>query len=259
MGVKVRRVVILIPTYNEAENIGKLLDELLMRIRRFKAKEFRILVVDDNSPDGTGKIVRGYQKKHKEVVLLSGKKEGLGRAMVRGYKYAMEKLKAEAVVSNEADFAFDFKHLGYMLGKIDEGYDVVVGSRHVGVGKTEGWTVTRRLNHWMANKVFATWVGGVSEVYDHNGAFRAIRVKGVLDQLDWSEMPRGFGFFFYSLYKLTCVTDKFDEFAVIYRFRERGESKVSFNPKYLRTYLRDVGEYARMAFKIRMKKCKMKV
>lgn len=251
------KVVILIPTYNESENIGKLLLDIDKRIKKLKKYSFGVLIVDDNSPDGTGKIVEEFGRKRKYVELLTGTKEGLGVAMVRGYKHAIARMKADVVVTNEADFAFDFKHLPYMLRKIDEGVDVVVGSRHVGVGKTEGWTKSRILNHWVANKLFATWIAGVSEVYDHNGAFRAIRVKGVLDKMNWEKMPRGFGFFFYNMYELTRYTTKFDEFAVTYRFRERGESKVSFNPRYVRTYARDVMEYIRMAFKIRMEKCKI--
>jgi len=251
------KVVILIPTYNESENIGKLLLDIDNRIKKLKKYEFGVLIMDDNSPDGTGEIVEMFKPGLKNLVLLSGKKEGLGRAMARGYKYAITKMRADVVVTNEADFAFDFKHLAYMLKRIDEGVDVVVGSRHVGVGKTEGWTKSRILNHWVANKFFATWIAGVGEVYDHNGAFRAIRVKGVLDKMNWDEMPKGFGFFFYSMYKLTKYTSKFDEFPVTYHFRVRGESKVSFNPKYVRTYARDVMEYARMAFKIRLEKCKI--
>ena len=251
------KVVILIPTYNESENIGKLLLDIDKRIERLKKYEFGVLVVDDNSPDGTGEIVRQFKSKFSDLVLLTGRKEGLGVAMVRGYKNAITKMKADVVITNEADFAFDFKHLPYMLKKIDEGVDVVVGSRHVGVGKTEGWTKSRILNHWVANKLFATWIAGVDEVYDHNGAFRAIRVRGVLDKVNWKKMPKGFGFFFCSLYELTRYTTKFDEFPVTYRFRERGESKVSFNPKYVSTYARDVMEYIRMAFKIRLEKYKI--
>jgi dolichol-phosphate mannosyltransferase len=250
-----KKVVILIPTYNEVENIQKLIPSLEKLLKKHKKYIFKILIVDDRSPDGTGEAVKKLQKNFKNLVLLSGRKEGLGKAMIRGYAYAIKKLQADVIVSNEADFAFDFKHLGYMLKKIDQGADVVVGSRHVGIGKTEGWTLNRRLNHWVANTFFATWVAGVREVYDHNGAYRAIRVKGVLDQLDLKSLPvQGFAFFFYSLYKLTTVTQKFDEFPVIYRFRTNGESKVSFNPKYVRTYIHDIAEYAKLAFAVRMER-----
>lgn len=250
------RVVCIIPTYNERENIGRMLDLMLEIILKEKKDKYAILVVDDNSPDGTGEIVRQYESN--KIILLSGKKRGLGYAMIRGYKYAIEKLKADVVVSNEADFAFDPRKIPFMVDKIKEGNDVIIGSRHVGGGKTKGWTLNRKLNHWIANKLFATWVAGVNRVYDHNGAFRAIRVKGVLDKINLNKLKvKGFGFFSYFLFKLTLVTDKFYEFPIVYSFRARGESKISFNPKYFRTYMRDVSEYIKLSFQIRVEKIKI--
>lgn len=248
-------IVHLIPTYNEKENIGKMIEALQKIASKDKKRKHLVLVVDDNSPDGTQSIVKAHQKKDKSIFLLRGEKHGLGKAMIRGLKYATQKLNADVVIPNEADFAFDPKHIPYMLNKIDKGIDVVVGSRHVGRGRTQGWTRNRKINHWVANKLFATWVAGVREVYDHNGAFRAIKVKGVLNQIDLDKMNiNGFGFFNYFLFKLTQVTDKFHEFPVTYKFRTTGESKVSFNPKYFRTYLRDVAEYIKLSFKIRLEK-----
>jgi len=236
----------MIPTYNEKENITKLLREL-------SAQSFEILIVDDLSPDGTADVVKAFQKKHSNIHLLSHRKEGLGKAMIRGYKYALQKFNPDVIVTNEADFGFSFRHLPKMLAKIKDGYDVVVTSRHVGNGRSEGWTVSRRLNHFLANTFFAGWVAGVDAVKDRNGAMRAVRVKGVLDKLDFNRFPtRGFAFFFFQIYKLSKITDKFYEIPSVFRFRSRGESKVSFNPKYFRTYLADILEYIRLAFAIRL-------
>ncbi len=252
------RVVHVIPTYNEKENIELLLQQLLKIAKSDNKRQHLILVVDDNSPDGTGGLVKQWLKKDKRIYLSSGYKQGLGKAMIRGLKMAMDKLKANVVVPNEADFAFDPKYILPALKKIDQGYDVVVGSRHVGKGKTQGWTINRQINHWVANTLFATWVAGIDEVYDHNGAFRAVRVKGVLDRLNFKNYPTGFGFFCYWLYKLTQVTSKFYELPVTYRFRTRGESKVSFNPRYVGGYLHDVWEYIRLAFTIRRERLNIK-
>ena len=171
--------------------------------------------------------------------------------MARGIKYALNTLKADVVITNEADFAFDPFKIPKLLKKLGEGYDVVIASRHVGEGKTEGWTWERKLNHWIANTFFATWVAGVNEVTDHNGAFRTVRSE-ILRKINWGDMPKGFGFFNYWLYKMIGVTDKVCEIPVTYKFRTKGESKVSFNPKYIWTYLRDVGEYIWVCFKIRL-------
>ena len=262
------RVTIIIPTYNEKENIGDLIIKTFAVVKG-KADDYRILVVDDNSPDGTGSLVKKLQSpakqgqalpdKFKNLYLLDGKKEGVGKAMIRGYRYALEKLGPDIIVSTEADFAYDPKYIPQAVAKIKEGYDVVVGSRHVGIGKTECWTLSRKINHWVANKFFATWVAGVREVYDHNGAFRAIRVNNVLDKVNFRKIKvTGFGFFSYFLFKLTQITDKFHELPVIYRFRKKGESKVSFNPKYFGTYLHDVFEYIILSFKIRLEKINIK-
>ena len=251
------RVTVLIPTYNEKENITKLLNELLQRFKKLPKHTFSILIVDDNSPDGTGKIVKQFSQRYKNIYLLSGKKAGLGKAMIRGYKYALSKLKPDIVVTNEADFGFSFKHLSLMLGKIKQGVDVVVASRHVGDGRSDGWTLNRKLNHFIANTFFAGIVAGVTQVYDKNGAFRAIRVNGVLNKINFDKLPsRGFGFFFYLLYELSKVTDKFFEFPSVFTFRTVGESKVSFNPKYVKTYLGDIAEYIKLAFKIRLERSK---
>lgn len=251
-------VVHIIPTYNEKENIGLFLTALLKIRHRDKKRKHLILVMDDNSPDGTRAIVAEFVKNNRGVIyLLTGRKQGLGRAMIRGLTYAINQLEADVVIPNEADFAFDPKYILPALKKVDEGYDVVVGSRHVGMGSTQGWTLNRKINHWVANTFFATWVAGIREVYDHNGAFRAVRVKGVMDRLNMSNYPTGFGFFCYWLYQLTKVTEKICELPVTYQFRTRGESKISFNPKYFFNYLRDVAEYIRMCFQIRRERISM--
>lgn len=252
------RVTILIPTYNEKENITKLLNQLLTQTRKLRNHKFNIVIVDDRSPDGTGEIIKNFQKKNKNIYLLTGNKNGLGNAMIRGYKYALKKLNPDIVITNEADFGFDFKDMPLMLKKISEGFDVVVASRHVGDGRSDGWNLNRKLNHYVANTFFAKVIAGINEVYDKNGAFRAVRVKGVLDKINWNKFStRGFGFFFHMIYKLSQVTNKFYEFPAVFKFRTRGESKISFNPKYLKTYLRDILEYATLAFKIRFERSKI--
>ncbi len=195
------KVVILIPTYNEKENITRLLKEIIARTNKLKKYSFKILIVDDNSPDGTGDLVKKFRSQHRNVYLLSHKKEGLGKAMVRGYRFTLKKLHPDVVVTNEADFGFSFSLLPKMLKKIAEGFDVVIASRHIGTGRTDGWNTNRKLNHFIANRLFARSIAGVDQVYDKNGAMRAIRVKGVLEKCKFSQFPaRGFSFFFFAAF-----------------------------------------------------------
>lgn len=255
LGMKKTRVVVIVPTYNEKENIGRLITSLTKIGRKIKNHHLLTLIVDDNSPDGTGKIVTKLMAKDKSIFLSTGPKKGLGRAMIRGITYARDKLKADIVVSTEADFAYDNELILFATNKIDEGFDLVVASRHVPGGASQGWTLSRKIHHYLANTVFATWLTGERKVKDHNGAFRAVKVKGVLDKLNLSSINvRGFAFFNYSLFRLTQLTDKIYEFPTTYHFRTRGESKISFNPKYFSTYFRDVWEYIYLCFRIRLEK-----
>lgn len=245
-------VVNLIPTYNEKEIIEKMILKLQELSKKCTDFEFKTLVVDDYSPDGTGLIVEGLAKKHKNLYLLSGPREGLGFSMVRGINYAIKNLKADIIIMNEADFSFNPNLIPQMLNIIKEGQDIVIASRHEKGGKTVGWTFERKLNHWIANYLFATVVAQNRTVNDHNGAFRAVRVKGVLDKLNLDKFNvRGFAFFNYLLFRLTKITNKYSEIPATYKFRRVGESKVSFNPKYANIYIRDVFEYVSVCLRIR--------
>lgn len=251
------RVVNIIPTYNEKENIGIMLDALLDIEKKNPKYKFLHLVADDNSPDGTANVVRRYMKKHKNIYLITGPKKGLGYALLRSYKYAVENLKADVIIPNDADMSFDPYKIPKLLEKIDEGYDVVVASRHVGKGGTEGWSLFRKLNHLVANEIFATYIAGIKEVKDHNGNFKAIRVKGVLDQVDFDKLLekikiRGFVIQTYILYVLSKYTKKFAEVPVVFKFRTRGEAKIG--KKYLKSYLRDTFEYMKLCVLMRLER-----
>ena len=93
----------IIPTYNEKENIAKMIDIINSITERHSTWTSDIIVVDDYSPDGTSSIVKKLQKKYKNVFLLSKKKEGLGKALIKGYDYAVKTLHADVVIPNDAD------------------------------------------------------------------------------------------------------------------------------------------------------------
>lgn len=243
------KVIHIIPTYNEQENIGRMIEEINSIGKIYPQWKNDILIIDDYSPDGTAKVVSGYQKKQHNVHLLLKNKEGLGRALIYGYKYALNKLKADVVIPNDADFQWNPQDYPKLLEKIDDGFDVVVASRHVAGGKVIGWNWFRKLNHDVSNSFLAWWVAGVHEVKDHAGNFKAIRVKNVLDKVALSGMKNaGFSFQLHILYELSKTGAKFTEVPVTFRERRYGESKIGFN----RYYLRDVIEYIRSAIMIRL-------
>lgn len=247
------RIVHIIPTYNEKENIGKMIEMIEKIANDHKNWDNQILVVDDKSPDGTEDIIKEYQKKFPNVHLITKEKEGLGKALIMGYEYAINKLHADVVIPNDADFQWDPNDFPKLVQKIEEGYDVVVASRHVPGGKVIGWNWFRELNHNVSNSILAWWVAGVHEVNDHAGNFKAMRVKNILDKVDLSKMKNaGFSFQLHILYELSKTNAKFIEIPVIFKERRLGKSKIGFN-KY---YVRDIIEYVKNSFIIRAQRSK---
>lgn len=212
-----------------------------------------ILIVDDNSPDGTAEIVRNHQKKNADIHLISKNKEGLGRALITGYDYAIKNLHADIVIPNDADFQWNPEDYPRLVEKITGGYDVAVASRHIGDAKIEGWSWFRKLNHNVSNYLLAWWVAGVKEVHDHAGNFKAIRVKNILERVKLQKMRNaGFSFQLHILYELSKTGAKFIEVPVVFRDRMLGKSKIGFN----RYYIRDVFEYIRSSIVIRYDRSK---
>jgi len=243
----------MVPTYNEKENIPLMLKELDKVAGKLDKYNTLVVVIDDSSPDGTADAAKDVKMKNAVLKISVGKKEGLGKALIRGYKYAIGDLEADFVVSIDADFMFDPHDIVKLMKEIEGGYDVVLGSRHDEYGmKVDGWPMSRYLTHWIANDFFGGLVAGNTVVKDHNANFRAVRVKGILDQINWDQLPtRGYGFLHYMIYEFEIVGAKFKEVKVEMKWREKGESKVSFNPKYIKTFVRDTKEYIWMCLKIR--------
>lgn len=234
------RIVHIIPTYNEKENIGLMIEKLIAIGKKYPLWQTRILIIDDSSPDGTAKIVKNYQSKYPHIYLLSKKKVGLGSALTVGFEFAVKKLHADIVIPNDADFQWDPQDFPRLVQKIEEGYDVAVASRHVEGGKVIEWSMFRRANHEISNTLLAWFIAGVTQVRDHAGNFKAIRVKGVLDRIPLSRMRNvGFSFQLRILYELSKTGATFIEIPVAFHERKRGQSKIGLN----KHYLRDVAEY----------------
>jgi len=240
-----------IPTYNEVENIGTMLQVLDELAKKQSGYRWSVLVVDDNSPDGTAEIAQ-KTKINLPLDILKGEKQGLGIAMRRGFEYAIEEMEADLIVSNDADFQFDPRDIPRLLEAYESGADVVIGSRHVPGGGVTGWPKRRAVTHYVANTLFARYLAGLEMVEDHNGNFRIYRVENVLDQVDWGGLPSdGYGFLNYILYVLSKAEVVFVEVPVEFGWRVRGESKVSFNPRYVKSFFHDTIEYMRLCLQIR--------
>lgn len=170
-------IVFILPTYNERENITLLLDALQKEARLCSKHTFKYLVVDDFSPDGTGDVIRIYQKKNKETYLLEGKKEGLGKALLRGMTYAVEKLHADIIVQMDCDLSHDPKRIPAFLEQIDNGADFVVGSRYIKGGSIpSNWGLHRKIFSVIGNAIVRFGLG-MKKIHDWTGGYRAYAIK----------------------------------------------------------------------------------
>lgn len=169
------KIVIIIPTYNERKNIGTLIDELQRQFCKMAHHEMSVLVVDDNSPDGTAEIVLNRSEKYGNIHLLTGEKAGLGAAYIRGMVHALNGMKADAVFEMDADYSHKPEDVPRMVQALDEGADFVIGSRYIRGGKIpDEWGMHRKMNSRVGNFV-ARYVAGINKVRDCTAGFRAIR------------------------------------------------------------------------------------
>jgi dolichol-phosphate mannosyltransferase len=214
------KYIICIPTYNEAENIGKLLRAILNQ----KLRDFDILVIDDSSPDGTAKIVKKTPEFGKNIFLMERtKKEGLGKAYIAGFKWALQK-KYDYILGMDADFSHDPKHLKAIIEK-SKNYDVVIGSRYIDGGKIIGWKWYRYLNSWGANLVTRILLG--LKPKDTTSGYRCYSAK-FLSSLDLDNiLAPGYAF----LVEMVNLAQEngFSIFEVPITFvdRREGQSKIS--------------------------------
>ena len=154
------RIVVILPTYNEKENIGLMISALQDQFAKIR-HDMNILVVDDNSPDGTADIVRAESKKAPNIFLITGRKQGLGSAYIRGMKHAINELRADAVMEMDADFSHKPEDVPRLVAALDEGADFVIESRYAPGGKIpDEWGFLRRINSEWGN-VFARYVAGM--------------------------------------------------------------------------------------------------
>jgi dolichol-phosphate mannosyltransferase len=180
------KTVIVIPTYNEKENISPLIAALSEQFVRMR-HDMPILVFDDSSPDGTAEVVRELQHRHPNLHLMIGQKAGLGAAYIRGMTHALQQLGADSVFEMDADFSHKPEDVPRLMVNIDHGADFVIGSRYVPGGTIpKQWGAVRRANSLFGN-IVARYVAGIYRVRDCTAGFRAIR-RALLRRIDVSRL-----------------------------------------------------------------------
>jgi dolichol-phosphate mannosyltransferase len=210
---------VIIPTYNELDNLSKLLPDLLNRY-----ESINILVVDDNSPDGSAEFVEGLSKTDKRVNLLKReKKMGLGTAYIAGFKYALEH-GYDYVIQMDADYSHDPKEISNFLKEIKD-FDLVLGSRYVKGVNVINWPMTRLLLSYFASAYTRaiTWM----PVKDATGGFKCFR-KEVLKGVNLDKVKsNGYSFQIEMTYKAWKKGFKIKEIPIVFIDRAAGTSKMS--------------------------------
>ena len=226
------KIVIVMPAYNEAENIGKMIEALCgEEFLKIKDADMHLLIVDDRSPDGTGDIVSKLQDKYKNLHLLQKDKAGLGWAYIAGFKRAMETLKADAVMEMDADFQHPPRFVKPMVDAYLAGADYCIGSRYIKGGSVpKEWALFRKLVSYFGN-LFIRIVLVKPSIHDLTTGFRLTRVKGVLDKIDLDHLmePTRFAYKVDLLYQSIKLSKKTVE--VPLEFASRTMEKSKFNPK----------------------------
>ncbi len=213
------KTLIIIPTYNEIDNLTPLLKEIFSY-----APETDILIVDDNSPDGTGELADKIHQENAQVhVLHRPGKLGLGTAYIEGFKYAIE-YAYDAAFEMDADFSHDPRYLPDFLKAI-ENADLVIGSRYIPGGGTPNWTMLRRLISGGGN-IFARFMLGIP-VHDCTAGYRCYRRK-VLESIDLDTIQsQGYAFQIELVYRVMQHGFKIVETPIVFMDRRVGKSKMS--------------------------------
>jgi dolichol-phosphate mannosyltransferase len=213
------KTIIIIPTYNEIDNLRPLLTQIFSY-----APETDILIVDDNSPDGTGKLADEICIENAQVnVLHRPGKQGLGTAYIAGFQYAIEH-GYDAAFEMDADFSHDPRYLPDFLKAI-ENADLVIGSRYIPGGDTPNWSILRRLISGGGN-IFARLVLGIP-VHDCTAGYRCYR-RGVLESIDLDTIQsQGYAFQVELAYRVMQKGFKIVETPIVFLDRRVGKSKMS--------------------------------
>ncbi|HTI15407.1 MAG TPA: polyprenol monophosphomannose synthase [Dictyobacter sp.] len=213
------KTLIIIPTYNEYENLRPLLDTVFSY-----ASQSDILIVDDNSPDGTGQLADEISKTDPRLhVMHRAGKLGLGTAYVAGFKYAIEHLY-DAAFEMDADFSHDPRYLPDFLKAI-ENADLVIGSRYIPGGDTPNWSFARRCISGCGN-VFARFMLHIP-VHDCTAGYRCYR-REVLENIDLDTVQsQGYAFQVELAYRVMRQGFKIVEIPIIFMDRRVGKSKMS--------------------------------
>jgi dolichol-phosphate mannosyltransferase len=216
---------LILPTFNEAENLERIVAAAELVLERAAPGAHRILIVDDASPDGTGDLGDALAAEHTTVeVLHRGGREGLAAAYLAGFRHALDR-GAGRIVQMDADFSHDPLDVARLLAAVDGGADVALGSRYTERGRVADWGLVRRVvsraGCWYARRIL-----GVG-VRDLTGGFKCFRAE-VLEAIDLDTVrSHGYAFQVELTYRALRHGFRVTEVPIVFRDRRLGRSKMS--------------------------------
>jgi dolichol-phosphate mannosyltransferase len=215
---------VVIPTYNEADNVEAIVRAVLAELEPYAPDDHAILIVDDNSPDGSGAIADRLAAEHDAVEVLHRQtKSGLGQAYLAGFARALGG-GAQFVIEMDADFSHDPRYLSQLLDAAKDA-DLVLGSRYVAGGGVRDWGLLRRLIS-RGGGLYARKILGV-EVQDLTGGFKCIR-RAVLEGIDLDSVrAEGYVFQIEVTYRALLAGFRVREIPIVFSDRTVGTSKMS--------------------------------
>jgi len=217
---------LILPTYNEAENIEAIVTAAGQVLERAAPAGFRVLVVDDGSPDGTGQIADRLSTEHDwAAVLHRAEKTGIGPAYLAGFRYALDH-GAGYLMEMDSDFSHDPADLARLLEAIHAGADLALGSRYVPGGGVRDWSLLRRFIS-EGGSTYARWVLGLP-VRDLTGGFKCFR-REVLEAIHFDSVrSHGYAFQVELTYRAVRAGFRVVEVPIVFQDRQRGQSKMSW-------------------------------
>lgn len=215
------KIFVVLPTYNECDNIAHLVPIILK-----KGPKIKVLVVDDNSPDGTGNIVAEMAEGNDRIFLLSRPdKMGLGTAYLEGFKWVLTHSDAKYILEMDADFSHNPDRIPDFIRKIKEGYDVVIGSRYLRGVSVVNWPIRRLMLSYLASR-YARFVTGIP-LNDQTSGYKCFR-REVLETLCLDQVVSdGYAFQIEMNYLASKLGFRLAETPIIFEERHSGASKIS--------------------------------
>ena len=236
-----KRAVVVLPTYNERENVPAVIDRVIPIRDEVKPIDFHVLFVDDNSPDGTGDVIRKLIERNDFIHLLTRKgKLGLGTAYLDGFRFALEVLDASIVLEMDSDLQHPPEKIPELIKTVEGGADLVIASRYVRGGGQRGWSRRRVIvskgANWLARFVLQLGVKDVTT------GFRAMDAKAARELVNSKLSSSGFSFQVETMKILKDKGMKITEIPFIFETRAFGKSKLSRS---------EITRFAKTVFRLR--------